>query len=249
MKNGMIIILMSFVLQVTPCTMSISYADSKGYDEFITLSNYYFKKYVRKGLVNYRYAKTNINEIRSLCQLAGELNLEELSPQKRKAFYINVYNLLVIWQTVNNYPISKPMDKIGFFDIEKHKVGGELLTLDQIEHDKLIGAFHDPRIHFVLACGAMSCPKLGAFAYKANNLDDTLEKRAAMAINDGQFIQVDDAHRSIRISKIFEWYTGHFVKKGESIITYLNKYRVKKIPPGYTVEYYPYDWTLNERTM
>ena len=47
----------------------------------------------------------------------------------------------------------------GAFDAPWAMVGGESLSLNDIEHGK-IRRFRDPRIHAALVCGSVSCPTL-----------------------------------------------------------------------------------------
>lgn len=216
---------------------------------FFSISDYYFRKYVHKGLVNYQYASRNLKEINAIHKLIGEVNLSGATGNEKKAFYINAYNLLVIQQVVKSYPISKPMDKIGFFDQIEHKVAGEMLTLNEVEHQKLRAAFKDAELHFVLACAAISCPRLANFAYKPDNVNQLLGKRTAMMLNDDNFIRVNPRSRVVEVSKIFEWYEKDFTKSGTSLIEYINRYRAKKIPNNFSISYYEYHWALNERKM
>ena len=134
-----------------------------------------------------------------------------------------------------------------FFDTKVHLVAGERLTLNQLEIDRMLHQFNDPRFHFVLACAAMSCPQLANFAYRPENVEQKLNDRTRLALNDDRFIRVDGQGNKIRISKIFEWYSDDFKSTGKDLLSYINQYRAKKIPNSYSIEYYQYDWRLNER--
>ena len=214
---------------------------------FFKLSDYFLKRHVYKGLVNYEYAARNTKEIDLLHEVIGQVDLSSASESQKKAFYINSYNILVIYQVTKSYPIKNPLDQEGFFDQIKYNVAGESITLNELETERMIATYKEPRFHFVLACAAMSCPKLANFAFKPETLEQSIDERSRLAMNDDQFIQVDAGSRKVRVSKIFEWYKGDFEKTGLSIIDYINQYRTNKIPSGYKVDYYEYDWTLNER--
>ncbi|TDI94158.1 MAG: DUF547 domain-containing protein [Caldithrix sp.] len=66
---------------------------------------------------------------------------------RKMAFWINAYNILVIQSVVNNYPLKSPLDVKGFFDTRQHLTGGAKLTLNEIENKKLREKFGDARIH------------------------------------------------------------------------------------------------------
>ena len=111
MKKTILISLLTFVL-------SSELAQAKSTETlnmFYKLSDFYFRKYVHNGLVNYQFANSNEKEINALYQMIGKLDLQGASVDEKKAFYINAYNLIVIKQVVNSYPIKKPMDEEGFF--------------------------------------------------------------------------------------------------------------------------------------
>lgn len=214
---------------------------------FFKLSDYYFGKYVYNGLVDYKYASTYSKEIDALYSLMGEVDLSNATQNEKKAFCTNAYNLLVVYQVAKSYPIAKPLDQEGFFDQNKHNVAGKSLTLNELEIDMILGEFQDARFHFVLACAAMSCPRLANFAYRPENVNQLLEERTKITLNDDEFIRVNTAEKKVSISKIFEWYQGDFTRNNASLIEFINRYRTEKIPSDYQVDFYEYDWTLNER--
>jgi len=146
-------------------------------DLFFKLSDYYFSKYVTNGMVDYRYASSYSKEVNALYKLIGEIDLSAASENEKMAFGINAYNLLVIYQVANSYPIANPLDQDGFFDKNQHLVAGSEVTLNQLESDHMLRKFEDARFHFVLACAAKSCPQLADFAYKPENVETLLEQR------------------------------------------------------------------------
>ncbi|MGB3586410.1 MAG: DUF547 domain-containing protein, partial [Tunicatimonas sp.] len=169
------------------------------------------------------------------------------SDAEKKAFYINAYNIVTIYQIIQIYPVKSPMNINGFFDKNKHQVAGKSLTLNQLEKERLLKDHFDARAHFVLVCAAMSCPPLASFAYQADQLDQQLEERTRQALNSPEFIRVDKSKKKVHISKIFDWYKGDFTKNQASVLQYINQYRDEKIPESYKVGYYEYSWALNEQ--
>ena len=115
----------------------------------------------------------------------------------------------------------------------------------------------DPRVHFALNCGAVSCPPIKTFSAEA--LDEEL-RLAAMAFNEDQaWVSVTGggggAGAELRVSQIIKWYRSDFGKtdaevaarvcdwlRGESKAALqgvlANGRRVR-------ITYAPYDWTTN----
>ena len=227
----------------------LSYAASAqtSLSSFFTQADNFFSEYVKAGRVDYKAVMGDDVKINQLYKAIGEMNLSGASAEDKKAFYINAYNLVVIYQVSKYYPLKSPLDQSGFFNKVKHKVAGESLTLNALEIKKLILTYKDPRIHFALACAAVSCPPLASFAYKPATLNQQLDERTKKSVNNPDWLRVHASQNSVELSKIFEWYKDDFSMNGaKSVISFINQYRTKKIPDSYKVGYYEYDWNLNE---
>ncbi len=214
---------------------------------FLSLSNTFFKKYVDNGSVQYTKIKNSVTEIETLYNEVGEMKLDGLDDNFKKAFYINSYNVIVIYWVVKHYPLKSPLDDSGFFDKVKHKVAGEEMTLNSLEIKKLLLQYKDARFHFVLACAAKSCPPLASFAYMPATLDKQLTERTAAALNNQGWMKVNATQKKVELSKIFEWYKKDFTSDGKTEIEWINQYRKEKIPATYAVGFYEYNWALNEK--
>ncbi len=199
------------------------------------------------GLVDYEALKENPGRLNSLISLIATYNPRDSSQDHQTAFYINAYNIIVIKQITDNYPIKKPLDVKGFFKANTFNVAGETLTLDQIEFDKLFKVTKDPRIHFALGCGARSCPFLYDNAFYPDKLQEQLEFRAQLIIDRPNYVHVDKEEKRVVLNKIFDWYKDQFIFDAGSLIKYVNKYRFYKVPENYEVGFQEYDWTVNER--
>lgn len=213
---------------------------------FFDQANDFFAKNVKDGMVNYAAIKEDPAELRGLVRHIAELDLSNrrVTPEFLKAFYINAYNLLVIKQVVDLYPIEGPLKVDGFFNGIKHKVMGKPMTLDELEKGTLYQQFPDPRLHFVLVCAAKGCPPLVARSYQPDGLDNQLTDRTRAVLNLDWFIVVNN--RQTEVSQIFSWYKDDFVKASGSVVDYINHYRDKAIPSDAALNYYEYDWSLNE---
>jgi hypothetical protein len=186
-----------------------------------------------KGIVDYRslaessaYADYRISSRRLQRFDPSEL----VSDKEKLAFWINLYNALVIdgvisfgiKEGVNEYP--------GFFWKAAYCINGYRFSTVDIEygvictnigHPGIPGPQFsnddprrkytlntlDPRIHFVLVCAARSCPPISF--YTAEHLDQQLDLAASSFINGGS-VEIDRQRSQIRLSKIFQWYAPDF---------------------------------------
>lgn len=212
---------------------------------FFDLADSFFQQYVDNGKVKYAEIKQNP---KALNELLTELKAAEVSIENSteyKAFWINAYNIAAINGIVQNYPLASPMEVNGFFDKMKHSIGQKSVTLDEIEHDLLFLNFpEEERLHFVLVCAAKGCPPITSQSYRPEFLEQQLQEQTEKAINDPDFIRV--GKEKVLLSEIMKWYREDFIKDGKTLVQYVNQFRKNKIPEHLKVEFYVYDWELNE---
>ena len=214
--------------------------------DFFSKTNDFFQKHVTNGSVDYAAVK-NDSQLEELIASIATADLSEASDATKQAFYINAYNLLVINSAANAYPLSSVQEVSGFFDRKKHLVSGEKMTLTQLENNKLLKTYGDPRYHFVLVCGAVGCPPITNFAYTPDLLEKQLDQQTALAMNDNSFIKIMEG--KLAVSEIFKWYTDDFGGSKKSIVKFINEYRGSMLPENAKVYFYDYDWLLNDQSL
>ena len=131
----------------------------------------------------------------------------------------------------------------GFFDEEQFTLFGYSMTLNELEKNLLNANYPDARLHFVLVCGALGCPKIYDGTIKPVDLDKFLDHRTREALNDPDFVRSDRAGNP-ELSQIFKWYAADF---GEDILGYINKYRKYPFDSEKSIFFYEYDWNLNKK--
>lgn len=215
-------------------------------ESFFNKADQLFDQHVLDGKVDYESIKQEPKLLADLVQQIGNMSLAGKSDNFVKAFYINAYNILTIQQVVERYPVKGPMQVAGFFDRITHSVAGEKLTLNQLEKEVLFKKYPDNRIHFALVCAANGCPPLASYAFHPDKLDQQLNKITQTALSDESFIRIDQSKQRVYLSQIFEWYRQDFMDENKDLVSYINQFRNDRIPSGYKVRFYEYDWTLND---
>ncbi|PCJ85754.1 MAG: hypothetical protein COA57_07255 [Flavobacteriales bacterium] len=226
---------------------NVAFSADDNATSFFNDANSFLAKYVIEGCVDYHAIQNNTVELRKLVRVMENMDLSKFSHNEQKAFWINAYNLTVINSIIHHWPIKSPMDVSGFFDKLKHTIASEKLTINDIENKKIRAVYNDPRIHFVLVCAAMGCPKIISEAYFPEKLEAQLEARTKATLNDPSFIRIRADDDKTLISEIFKWYKEDFTGTGKSVLQYINQYRINKIPSNYSVSHYTYDWALNKK--
>lgn len=228
------------LLLILPAFLSAQQAIEKWTADYDKL----LKSHVTNGRIDYQVIKENA-QLGSLVTQLATLKPSNGESASAKAFYINAYNLLVIYAAATNYPVGSVQEVGGFFERNKYPVAGKKYTLNAFEKDFIFKKFPDPRLHFVLVCGALGCPPITDFAYQGDRLEDQLNVQTKAAINDPNFIRV--VGEKVSISKIFKWYNTDFGGGKKDIIKYLNQYHHTAIPSNANIDYYEYDWSLNDK--
>ena len=209
---------------------------------FVEQFNFLLKNYVNDGLVHYEKLRQQPQVFDPAIEALTSIRLQQLTADEKKSFLINAYNFLVIKSIVDHYPMISPLDIDGFFDSQTFLVDGKQLTLNDIEHK----AYHycaSPLVHFSLICAAKGCPPLGNEAFPSTDVEVALQNRAKIALNHSNFIRVYNKEQKVDISPIFKWFKTHFPK---NTIEFINQYRDENIPNNYEINFYNYDWKLNQ---
>ncbi len=204
------------------------------------------------------------------------LDLAALSSREaRLAFWIDVYNALVIDAviafSVRRSVIEGPLGYLAFFRKAAYLVGGHRLNCDDIEHGVLRGNRGHPfilgpqfgpadprlalvirppdvRVHFALNCASRSCPPISA--YEAEQIDRQLDL-AARSFVAGD-VEVDPSRDIVRVSRIFRWFADDFGGR-DGILSILHQYLpdderrrwLEAQGERVRLTYRPYDWRLN----
>jgi len=213
--------------------------------DFFTMADSFFGTHCADGKVHYTAAKSDPN----LPKLIEYIGTHPSPEGEEKAYLINVYNLFVISKIADSYPVGSPMDDSGFFTDKTFNLNGEQISLDHLENGIIRKEHTDPRLHFTLVCGALGCPPITDFAYRQELLDMQLDQQTKLALNDTYFIHSVEDNETIYLSEIFDWYEEDFGKNKKEVVAYINGFRTDKFDENYKVQYYPYDWTLNDANL
>lgn len=211
-----------------------------------------------QGRVDYRAWQAAAAQLKDWLRDLSKQNLAEYTAEDQQlAFWINLYNALVIDQVLEIYPIRsiRPvvwgipnwLSFLRFFQQPVYQMQEQVYTLNRIEHDILRPQFCEPRIHFALVCAAVGCPLLRNGAYYPDRVQTQLEEDAKRFINNPDKVRYDSSQ--LYCSKIFQWYQQDFIRNAGSIPQYIQKYLSPGVPLSATtrIRYLDYDWSLNQR--
>jgi GH15 family glucan-1,4-alpha-glucosidase len=230
---------------------------------------------VERGRVNYARMKRS-ESYNNYLELSYKLNLFDpftlKTDEEKKAFWINIYNILIIHGVIE-FDINNSVKEVfNFFRRIGYSIGAKFFTPDDIEHGILrANAPHpvsslrefsrfdkrktlavkrlDPRIHFALVCASSSCPPIEF--YDSDQIDKQLDVAGRSFINRRGLILEKDKN-AVHLSQIFKWYSLDFGRAEKEVVEYaasfaneaVSDYVIRNIKT-IKVRYLPYDWNLN----
>lgn len=186
-----------------------------------------------------------------------ELNLN--TKAEKLTFWVNIYNALVQYRLLQEPSLFD--DRSEFFTRAWLDIAGIRMSYDDIEHGiirnsrvklglgylknltapywqkKLRNTDIDGRVHFVLNCGAKSCPFIPILSDQ--NFDDRLDTLAKNYLS--KITEVNGSQ--VRTSPLFSWFRGDFGGK-RGVKKLLLTYGLIESVSDCHLEYLPYDWTL-----
>ncbi|MGE0641559.1 MAG: DUF547 domain-containing protein [Thermoanaerobaculia bacterium] len=177
------------------------------------------------------------------------------------AYWINAYNAVVVAGVLDRGVDTASVwgdgfFGIGFFTVDRARLGGRRMSLKSLEDDIVRARFRDPRVHAALNCASIGCPRLPRRAFEGATLEADLDAAMREFVNEPRNCKVDLAERTVWLSKIFSWFEDDFVgfekergTEGSTVISYVNRYRANgaHIPPGLRVRFLEYDKRLNRQ--
>ncbi|XP_005098340.1 uncharacterized protein LOC101862648 [Aplysia californica] len=170
------------------------------------------------------------------------VDVESASREEKLAFFINIYNALVIHANIERGPPTNLWGRYKFFNSTKYIIGGQSYSLQDIENGVLranrkgVGQFsnpfskddprlkvalerHEPLIHFGLVCGAKSCPPIKT--YSAQNIYEELTLAAAAFVENDDGCFVDVKTKTVKLSAIFKWYQEDFGSNKKELLKFV----------------------------
>ncbi|TYI45316.1 hypothetical protein E1A91_D13G028900v1 [Gossypium mustelinum] len=203
------------------------------------------------------------------------INLQLFTPNERLAFFLNLYNAMVIHAVISIGHPEGILDNKAFFLDFQYVIGGYPHSLSIIENGilrnnrkspysltkpfskgdrrlHLVPMKVNPLIHFGLCKGTRSSPKLRFFT--AHNVEDELIS-AAKDYFQSDGIKIDRELRTVYLTRIIKWFSQDFGGQEKEILEWVLNYlegrnaKLLKTMLGdrdpITIVYQDYDWSGN----
>jgi hypothetical protein len=206
---------------------SFTRVDHSDWDQLLT-------KYVvinhPSGINRFRYgdvSRADEKRLDSYIETLVEIDPRRFNKTVQHAYWINLYNALVVQQVLEYYPVVKitQVDRRGNpgpWDEDIVEMQDQDISLNDIEHRILRPIWKDHKTHFALACGGLGCPSLQPKAFHSNNLKQQLRQAGRDFIGHPRGLQV--SHGKMSASSMFGKYQKDFAKNQKELLKLLAYY-------------------------
>jgi len=219
-----------------------------------------------------RFARSpEFAELRVAARALADFDCAALHIGLRLAFWLNVYNALVLHAVVARRALAGVRSLGDFFTGSQYMIGGHVFSLDEIEHGLLrvnaprlaFGAkplrrdepryalapyIFDERVHFAMYSACRSSPAPAAYA--ADSLAESLEGATCDYLTAHVRLAPDGA--ALVVPRVFDWYAADFGGKRGVLEFVLARTQDEAVAAaaerhglGLRLRYAEFDWTLN----
>ena len=178
--------------------------------------------------------------------LAVELqrvDIAVMTESEKVAFFINIYNALVIHAHVERGVPTTTYSRYKFFSTMSYNIGGYALTLNEIENGilrsnrssmatlymkpfsvsdpkmRIILPQVEPRIHFALNCGAKSCPPIKTFS--GQEITNQLDVATGAFLENDDALWINEDRTEVRLTQLFQWYQVDFGTSTKEVLSWI----------------------------
>lgn len=210
------------------------------------------------GWIDYAAWKARDRDaLRDYITKLGEADYGALGRNEKLALLINAYNAFTIelifeyWDGGDLESIQDiPSDKR--WDHQRWRIGDNVWSLNQIEHEQIRPNFKEPRIHWAVVCAAIGCPPLRREAYTGERIDEQLDDQGRIVHTHQRWFRYDREANVVHLTRLYEWYRDDYAQVDGSILAHAAKY-VPELREALErgraprVRWIDYDWSLNHR--
>ncbi len=192
--------------------------------------------YVRQGgdgVHRVAYGSVRDRDREALSRYIDAMTRVELEAYRRSeqmAYWINLYNSLLVKLVLDNYPLAsiRRVDrqdggvKETVWERPLVVIDGMPLSLDDIERDILQPTWDDPRLYYAITCAAVGCPNLQPIPFIGDEIERQLSDAAMAYVNDPRCIAIEDGE--LHVSSLYRWHVNAFGGSEQAIIQHLMAY-------------------------
>nr|CAB3262454.1 uncharacterized protein LOC100179648 [Phallusia mammillata] len=188
---------------------------------------------------------SEFEDYKKLTAQLARVQIDGLERHEIIAFFVNIYNALVIHGNIEYGFPENTWQRYKFFNRCRYVIGRHAYSLQDIENGVLrsnrkgVGMLsrpfkesdpriknilqpHEALIHFALVCGAKSCPPIKT--YTSENIISQLKLSASAFLESDDGCRVDSKQKLIGLSMIFSWYREDFGESAYEVLLWVKQH-------------------------
>jgi hypothetical protein len=157
-----------------------------------------------------------------------KLEPRQLNSEEAKAFWINLYNAILVDKIVAAYEsgsmrainrlMNGGVDSRAWGRVEAEVVMQEI-SLNDIEHGILRPIWKDPRVHFAISTSTLGGASIQKTAFKGDNNEQLLEKAKVEFMQHPRAVRVTG--NGLILNSVFDWYASDFGANADEVLAYV----------------------------
>jgi len=227
-------------------------------DRFVdhTIWGYLLQKHVWSNangvnLVTYgRFSDGDREGLKAYIEMLANFPIETLNRREQYAYWLNLYNALVVWLVVDRYLVLSIKDiniGDGPFETTLIHIKDVPLSLSYIRKNILSSLFVDPRFHYGLCDAAIGSPKLLRKPFTGDRIDRMLDGAALDFVNHRRGVKIQE--NTIILSSIYRRFPKEFGRKPADLIEHIKNFAMddlkRQLKPTFPITF-AFDWSLND---
>ena len=214
------------------------------------------KTNLASGVAGFDYANISAGDKALLKQHFSKmqaLNITQYNDDAQLAFWINMYNVMVLDMILDFYPIEAfPLIEVKseqpVWKMQRAEMMGLRLSLDNIQHDILREKFDDWRILNGLNVAAVSSGPWQEKPFTGKNIIAQLDAHTKQLFTYKLTADMPETN-ILRLIAGLKWYENDFIEAGITLDEILQQYLPASLKQKFgnvqEIEYF-YDWRLNQ---
>lgn len=199
--------------------------------------------------------KDDRKALRTYIHQLEKINIDAYARPVQRAFWTNLYNAVVMHMVLQHYPIDSVREiddglfGNGPWDDNLVRVGGEALSLNDIEYRILRPIWDDGLNSYALYKASIGGPSLLTHAYTGAHIWRQLRDNARAYVNSPRGVHFELDGR-LTVSRIYKWHLPAYGNLEAGVITHLRKFAEPalsaRLDAANGIAGYHYDWALND---
>lgn len=195
------------------------------------------------GLYHYEDLSHHQLKIDTIITHYLQISLENVSTNFRKAYYLNLYELLFMKQLANNYPTHYITDIDDIFTKKIITLENKRYSLNTLRIEKIKPLFQQPDYLLLIPYGGYSDHNFDGTAFKEHNFESQKSRKLTSILNHPSYIRVKPKSELIMLPELFKWFKNEFNSE-KDIRNLINTYRATPLPTSYDIQHYPWSWKI-----